>query len=118
MEARIQVPVFSGSWPAFWMLGDSISWEGWPSCGEIDIMETVNTENVCYGTVHWSDRNGKYRISEGSFDPIDMSVFHTYSIEWTPNSIRWFVDDIFYHKIGKFFLLVVLISFLCGNKKY
>jgi len=24
MEARIKLPAFSGSWPAFWMLGDNI----------------------------------------------------------------------------------------------
>lgn len=53
MEARISVPTFNGVWPAFWMLGDSISSVGWPNCGELDIMETVNTDNKNYGTAHW-----------------------------------------------------------------
>ncbi len=53
MEARISVPVASGMWPAFWMLGDTINSVGWPSCGELDIMETVNTDNRNYGTAHW-----------------------------------------------------------------
>eukprot|EP00604_Paraphysomonas_vestita_P003639 CAMPEP_0174820254 /NCGR_PEP_ID=MMETSP1107-20130205/3953_1 /TAXON_ID=36770 /ORGANISM="Paraphysomonas vestita, Strain GFlagA" /LENGTH=281 /DNA_ID=CAMNT_0016035211 /DNA_START=62 /DNA_END=907 /DNA_ORIENTATION=+ len=98
MEARIQVPVFSGSWPAFWMLGDSISWEGWPSCGEIDIMETVNYDYTCYGTVHWSDNNGQYASYGGKMGN-DMGQFHTYSIEWTSTTIRWFVDGVQYHII-------------------
>jgi beta-glucanase (GH16 family) len=81
------------------MLGDSISWEGWPSCGEIDIMETVNTENVCYGTVHWSDNNGNY-ASYGGKTGTSMGNFHTYSIEWTSTTITWYVDGYQYHIIG------------------
>ncbi|HXO76901.1 MAG TPA: glycoside hydrolase family 16 protein, partial [Puia sp.] len=40
IEARIKMPMVQGTWPAFWMLGNSIN-QGtpWPDCGEIDIME-------------------------------------------------------------------------------
>src|SRR4051812_38546848 len=37
IEARIQLPATQGVWPAFWTLGESISTDGWPKCGEIDI---------------------------------------------------------------------------------
>jgi beta-glucanase (GH16 family) len=82
------------------MMGDAISWDGWPACGEIDIMETMNSEERCFGRLHWTDRNGRYTKSE-SFEDIDIASFHSYSVEWTPSMIRWFVDDIQYHSIGE-----------------
>ena len=49
IEARIALPVGKGIWPAFWMLGDNIDEVSWPACGEIDIIEAINTESVVYG---------------------------------------------------------------------
>ena len=42
IEFRAKLPTGKGTWPAIWMLGNSIR-EGseWPDCGEIDIMENV-----------------------------------------------------------------------------
>ncbi|KAH7719438.1 hypothetical protein AAVH_13112 [Aphelenchoides avenae] len=56
-EARIKLPRVQGTWPAFWLLGGSIGSVGWPKCGEIDIMEQINTENDVFGTLHW-EHNG------------------------------------------------------------
>ena len=53
MEARMKLPMGQGLWPAFWTLGTSIDQIGWPSCGEIDVMEHINNENRTYGTAHW-----------------------------------------------------------------
>jgi beta-glucanase (GH16 family) len=50
-EARIKIPAGQGMWPAFWMLGDNITTAGWPTCGEIDIMENIGKEP---GTLHGS----------------------------------------------------------------
>jgi len=42
-----------GIWPAFWLLGDSIRHgTGWPGCGELDILETVNGVLTGHGTAH------------------------------------------------------------------
>ena len=40
IEARIKIPRGQGLWPAFWTLGTNIDSVKWPTCGEIDIMET------------------------------------------------------------------------------
>jgi len=99
IEASIAMPAFSGSWPAFWMLGDNIgSGVGWPACGEIDIMEHVNTGSDIHGTVHWSDNNNQY-ASYGGGTNTSVTGYHTYSIEWNPNYIRWFLDGVQYHVI-------------------
>jgi len=99
IEASIAMPAFSGSWPAFWMLGDNIgSGVGWPACGEIDIMEHVNSGSDIHGTVHWSDNNNQY-ASYGGGSNTNVTGYHTYSIEWNPNTIRWFLDGVQYHVI-------------------
>ena len=41
LEFRAKLPKGKGTWPALWMLGESISKVGWPACGEVDVMEHV-----------------------------------------------------------------------------
>lgn len=99
IEARISMPSFSGVWPAFWMLGDNITSVGWPACGEIDIMEHVNTEQATHGTIHWQDNNGNY-ANYGGYTGVDVTQFHVYSIEWNDQNIRWFLDGNQYHEVN------------------
>lgn len=96
IEARIKLPAFMGSWPAFWMLGNSIK-EGtpWPGCGEIDILEHINTESVIVGTMHW-EKWGLH-VSSGNNTPCDVTNYHEYAIEWDETGIRWFLDGNQYH---------------------
>ena len=93
IEARIKLPLGQGLWPAFWMLGANIGSVGWPQCGEIDIMEHVNTDNLIYGTMHWN-LNG--HVSYGSNTSTTPADYHVYAVEWTPNSINWYVDNTLY----------------------
>jgi beta-glucanase (GH16 family) len=92
IEARMKLPVEQGLWPAFWMLGNSISQVGvgWPKCGEIDIMEHVSNTTEIVGTMHW-DNNG--HVSAGAATTCNtISQYHIYSIEWDADSIKWFLD--------------------------
>ncbi len=95
MEARARFPVGQGLWPAVWMLGDNIGSVGWPACGEIDILEHVNTDNLVYGTIHW-ESNG--HASYGGNTTVTTNNYHVYAVEWTPSMIKWFVDGIQYHE--------------------
>src|SRR4030095_2270041 len=53
IESRLKIPYGQGIWPAFWMLGTDIDKVGWPSCGEIDIMENIGREpSKVHGTIH------------------------------------------------------------------
>ena len=105
VEARIALPTGKGIWPAFWMLGQNIDEVSWPACGEIDIIEAVNTENKIYGTNHWANEaeyatygnnTGDYRNQK--FE-LDITQFHTYKFTWDEKYIRMFVDDFMYHEI-------------------
>lgn len=97
IEARMKLPKGQGIWPAFWMLGQNIHQEGWPRCGEIDIMEHINDEDILYGTLHW--HNEKH-VSDGARTPCDVTQFHNYTVEWDKDSIKWFLDGIKYHGVG------------------
>ena len=97
VEARIKIPSTQGSWPAFWMLGSDIRTVGWPASGEIDIMENIGSEpSINHGTMHGPGYSGgsgltaTYKLPGGArFD----SDFHTFSIQWQPNQVMFFVDN-------------------------
>jgi beta-glucanase (GH16 family) len=93
IEASIKVPEFQGSWPAFWMLGTNIGSVGWPQCGEIDILEQVNTSNTIYGTIHWYD-NGNTQY--GGTTTTNADAYHLYAVQWDNQSITWWVDNTLY----------------------
>ncbi|HTD99669.1 MAG TPA: family 16 glycosylhydrolase [Mucilaginibacter sp.] len=94
IEARIKLPMVQGTWPAFWMLGTNIGTAGWPQCGEIDIMEHVNTTNTILGTMHWNGGNG--HVQYGSSTNTTPGDYHVYAVEWDNTGIRWFVDNTLY----------------------
>ncbi|AUP79421.1 glycoside hydrolase family 16 protein [Flavivirga eckloniae] len=102
-EARIRLPYGKGLWPAFWLLGDdSNGTEVWPQIGEIDIMEYVGSEpTIMFGTVHGPGYSGgqsigkPYQLENDRFD----TGFHIFGIEWGPDYINYYVDDILYNQI-------------------
>jgi beta-glucanase (GH16 family) len=98
IEASIKLPSGKGLWPAFWMLGDNITFVGWPKCGEIDIMEHINNNTSVNGTLHW-DNNG-HVSSGGAYSGINVGRFHTYSVEWSPQVINFFVDGSKYWNVS------------------
>lgn len=97
IEARIKLPAFMGSWPAFWMLGDNLNTgAGWPACGEIDIMEQVNTDHNVFGTIHWNGNEGYTHFGKNS-DYVNVKDYNVYAIEWDETAIKWFVNGILYN---------------------
>jgi len=101
-EARIQLPWGQGLWPAFWLLGNNIDEVSWPQCGEIDIMEyRGQNPTVLLGSVHGpgysaGESVGKeYNLENDRFD----TGFHIFGIEWGPEYINYYVDDVLYNQI-------------------
>jgi beta-glucanase (GH16 family) len=101
VEIRAQIPDGLGTWPAIWMLPEQNAYGIWPNSGEIDIMEHVGYDlNKIFGTIHTRLYNHKYGSQKGGFiDDFDdvTTVFHTYSIEWLPDKIVFYMDDIVYY---------------------
>lgn len=106
IEARIALPTGNGIWPAFWMLGENIDAVSWPACGEIDIIEAVNDENVVYGTNHWQYEGGHAQYGNSTKDyygtskVLDITQFHNYKMVWNEKLIAMYVDDFKYQEIA------------------
>ena len=98
LEARIKGPVGPGTWGAFWMLGADIDTRIWPWCGEIDVTELVGkSPNMAYGYLHGLLSGG----FGGRGTTVDMpngfaNEYHTYAVDWLPESIDWYVDGVLF----------------------
>jgi beta-glucanase (GH16 family) len=100
-ESRMKLPRGQGIWPAFWMLGDNLGSAGWPQAGEIDIMENIGREpNTVYGTIHGPGYSGAGGItgSRNIGRPLGDD-FHTFTVDWSPNLIVWYIDGSEYHRV-------------------
>ncbi|MER6266511.1 MULTISPECIES: ricin-type beta-trefoil lectin domain protein [Streptomyces] len=100
VEARMKIPRGQGMWPAFWMLGTDIGSVGWPNSGEIDVMENVGYEpSTVHGTIHGPGYSGSNGIGAAYSLPNGQAFadgFHTFAVDWAPNSIKWSVDGTVY----------------------
>ena len=62
---------------------------------EIDIEMTGNLDASVQFTTHHPGDSNPWSYGEIIGVPFNPhSEFHDYAIEWTPNSVRWFIDDI------------------------
>lgn len=98
-EARIKLPAGQGLWPAFWMLPTDPDL-GWPMSGEIDIMESTGQASMlAHGTIHygnpWPDNafSGGHILSQPG---LWSDNFHVFAVEWEPNEMRWYLDDVLF----------------------
>lgn len=106
-EVSAKVPKSAGYLPAFWLMANDENVYGqWPRCGEIDCMEVFGSApNEVYGTIHYGNpheqKQGKYKLKEGVKD--FSEEFHTYSCEWNPDKITWYVDSSKYYETSNWF---------------
>lgn len=84
------MPDAVGVWPAFWLLGNG----RWPNTGEIDIMEYVGEADWTGVALHGEGYSGETPLVNKYFFPpeTDVTQWHEYSAEWTPDEILFKVD--------------------------
>jgi len=94
-EASIKLPAGQGLWPAFWMLGTDFPVTGWPSCGEVDIMENIGSRPATlYGSIHGPGFTGgslstAFNLPAGAL----ADTFHVYALEWQPAQLDFYLDS-------------------------
>lgn len=101
VEVRAKLPDADGTWSAIWMMpgGWTFNDGNWPDIGEIDIMEHVGHE---LGVIHASAHSKDYQWQENTqktatvLYPDVSKEFHSYSLEWTPEVLKVYVDDNLY----------------------
>lgn len=99
IEVSAKLPEGTGTWPAIWMLPTDWKYGGWPTSGEIDIMEHVGFDmGIIHGTVHTDAYNHMAGTQLGKSVTRDdaSEAFHVYAIEWLPDKIQFYVDDSLY----------------------
>jgi beta-glucanase (GH16 family) len=100
VEARIKLRGGSGLWPAFWALGDEARW---PDCGEIDIMENVGEPDWVSAALHGPGYSGETPLANRLYFPPgdDAARWHTYSVDWTPQSLVFRVDERTLYRVSR-----------------
>jgi beta-glucanase (GH16 family) len=104
VDIRAILPKGKGIWPAFWMLPQDNVFGGWPTSGEIDIMELVGHEaGKMYSTVHYGPGPGStnisrnYSLSGAAFN----DEFHVFSMVWEQDQLQFYVDDHLFSTVTK-----------------
>lgn len=84
LEARIKMPEGKGLHPAFWLLGSNIDTVGYPFCGEIDIIEVVDSGETYHNAIHGplkADPSSQWQQSyDGDAGSNLAEGFHTYQV--------------------------------------
>ncbi|MBR4995547.1 MAG: glycoside hydrolase family 16 protein [Alistipes sp.] len=91
-DVRARFDSGQGFWPAIWLMPDIRI--PWPTGGEIDIMEHLNSEDVAYQTVHSQHTVKQYDpyIKNGSNSPINRNEFNVYSVEIEEDAIKFYIN--------------------------
>ncbi len=94
VEVRAKLPKAQGTWPAIWMLGANFDTVGWPTCGEIDIMEQTGQDKTkTSAALHFPDNSGGDAVTSETSNATATTEFHNYTVEWTATTITFLVDN-------------------------
>lgn len=95
IEVMAKIPRGLGTWPAIWLLGDNMQEVGWPTCGEIDLMEHVgHNEESIHFSLHALGHHhliGNQPTCVRKIPGI-LDDFHEFALEWDPQGISFFLD--------------------------
>lgn len=84
----------NGAFPAIWMMPKKYIYDGWPNCGEIDIMEHVKQESVIHHTIHTHytyDLNIKNPSNTAQIT-CNYQDWNVYAVEWSEDKLTFFVN--------------------------
>lgn len=100
IEFRAKLPVGKGFWPAVWLLpeeGVGNPYAPWAANGEIDMMEGMGSKpNKVVQTLHYGGKwpHNVYTANDAPLPSGDVSEWHTYTLEWRSNEIKWSIDGV------------------------
>lgn len=108
VEAAVRLPQVStvdgaGYWPAVWMMGAPIrekGYTGWPTWGELDIMEQVNGRPGFYSAMHAGLLSTPSDFGSAE-RPCALCVngFHVYAMELSAQEVRFYLDGEMHYRV-------------------
>lgn len=115
-EIRCKMPKQKGTWPAVWLFGDA-------QYDEIDILERPQPFHKCISTNYHFDSAGIYRndfVLHCFSRQFASKDFHTYTLEWLPDSIKWYVDGKLIREIKHHFTtpMQLHVNLATGNNDF
>ena len=100
LEVKAKIDTSMGMWPAIWTLGIE---KGWPSNGEIDVMEyyLVDQKPAILANAAWKGKTSyvswdSEKIPFSEFlqkDPKWADKYHIWKMDWTADSIKIYLDN-------------------------
>ncbi|XP_022117149.2 beta-1,3-glucan-binding protein [Pieris rapae] len=108
VEVRAKMPAGDWLWPAIWMMPAFNSYGTWPASGEIDIVESRGNRNMMSNGLHIGTQEAGSTLHYGPFPALNGweranwirrnqqgydRNFHRYQLEWTPDYLRFMIDD-------------------------
>ena len=96
VEVRAKITKYpNGAFPAIWLMPSKFIYDGWPYCGEIDMMEHIKQDAWIYHTIH---THYTFNLKQTA-DPVNHTTvkcnfeeYNVYGMEWTPDEINFFVN--------------------------
>jgi beta-glucanase (GH16 family) len=109
-EVRAKMPTGDWLWPAVWLMPKSNVYGTWPASGEIDLLESRGNLDYRVDGVHIGVEQFGSTLHFGPYPALNgyeytMATqntasgngfnkdFHLYQLEWTPEYIRFSIDD-------------------------
>lgn len=95
LEMRVRMTSAQGAWPALWLMPFNPS-KDWPACGEIDIMEHLNHDNMVYQTVHnkYHNIDGHETPAKGTTAQFARDEWNVFGIEVTRDAVTWTINGL------------------------
>ena len=98
---RMKTNIHQGNFPAVW-LGRQQPIGHKAPYGEIDVVEMFGNKRQSNHNIHtqFTIDNPRHRLRNSFSHNVDVSKWHVYGIEWTPEYVQWTVDS---EVVGVFF---------------
>ena len=96
-EIRARLHGCRGAWPAIWLLPYDGQTHPYPTGGEIDIMERLNSDSIAYQTVHSYYTLNLQHPNEpehGGSNRIDPDDFNVYGVDIMPDSVVFHINGV------------------------
>lgn len=102
VQVRARLQAEEGLWPAIWFLGANHAQEGWPACGEVDLLEYYDESilaNLCWSAAapeaphaqRWNTRKTPIAAFIAK-SPTWRTDWHVWEMVWTPDRIDLLID--------------------------